>query len=585
MSSKTPTATQQPARDEATSAFVPIANLVPSPRNVRRTALSEAQLDELASSIALHGILQPLVVRPANDKGKLEIVCGHQRHAAATKAGLDRVPVILRDLDDGTALEIQIVENLQREGLQPIEEAEGYDWLIKSGVAKDELAAKVGKSKRYVYQRLQLLRLPSATRKAMREGRLATSVANLIARIPDNASQVAATKRLAASGTREAWSFRDAADHIQRTYMLRLRGAPFDTDDAGLVKAAGACSTCPKRTGNQRDLFPDVKSADVCTDPGCFRSKVDAAWARAKVEHEAAGLKVVDGAKAKKLVPWRGATPGGMVRLDGTCHEDPKHRNWGKLIRKAHMPPTTLVRTDHELVHLVDAKDARKAAIASGHKFDRRASSTSADATHRRERRIRAAARAAALANVVERVEGLKATALTTDMWRWLARAVVDEVWSEAVRSVAKRRELGGKGRDKGLDTFIRKAARAELRALVFEVLGTPEHRTASTCKLFGINLATHVARVRKAKAKPKRKTKGKSKSTPAAERGKRKATKRKVKATSKTKTTKRKTTRAATTAKRSAPTAKASTGSSTTEATSKTTSALPTRAEVVGSS
>jgi ParB/RepB/Spo0J family partition protein len=231
---------------------VALARLRESKTNPRRTFEPNA-MQELAESIRSHGVLMPLLVRPAGEA--FEIVAGARRYRAAQLAKVTEVPVRIRHLSDKEVLEVQVIENLQRADIHPLEEADGYRRLHeKHGYSIEDLAAKVGKSKGYIYARMKLCALVPEARKPFLGGTISPSVALLLARIPVPTLQAKAAKEVTA-GQLGPMSFRQAVDHIQREYMLRLSDGGFPTTDPDLVPAAGACSTCPKRTGNQADLF------------------------------------------------------------------------------------------------------------------------------------------------------------------------------------------------------------------------------------------------------------------------------------------------------------------------------------------
>jgi len=139
----------------------------------------------------------------------------------------------------------------------------------------DELAAKLGKSRSYVFGRLKLLSLVAKARDAAFDGTLSTSIALLVARIPAD-RQPQALKEILFGYGGEPMTHAAAFVHIKHHYMLELARAPFKITDATLLPAAGSCRECPKRTGANPDLFNDVKSADTCTDPTCFDAKVQA---------------------------------------------------------------------------------------------------------------------------------------------------------------------------------------------------------------------------------------------------------------------------------------------------------------------
>ena len=334
-------------------ASLPLAHITPSPSNPRKH-FDEAYLAELAGTIKDHGVLQPITVRP-NPRHKVgkpiyEIVVGECRWRAAKIAGLTEIPAFWRELDDRQVLEIQIVENLQRRDVHPLEEAEGYEQLMKRhGYTAEQLAEKIGKSKAYIYARLKLCALDAPARKAFYEGKLNPSTALLIARIPVPALQTEAMKEITAQNFRgEPMSYRGAAEHIQDRYMLRLDEAPFPRTD---------CAGCPKRTGNQKDLFPDVKSGDVCTDPACFDERKQAHAERLRAEAESRGQQIIEGKSAKKIMPSRHTLPndGDYVALDATCYDDDKYRSWRKLLGKDAPTPALLVNphTPGELIEVL----------------------------------------------------------------------------------------------------------------------------------------------------------------------------------------------------------------------------------------
>nr|CAD6618495.1 chromosome partitioning protein ParB [Rhizobium sp. Khangiran2] len=158
--------------------MVPIEHISRNPRNPRRQ-FDEADLQDLASSISQHGIVQPVVVRPVGDR--YEIIAGERRWRAAQLAGLHEIPVIVRDVDDRTALEIAIVENVQRADLNPLEEALGYDQLIAEyGYTQNDLGGIIGKSRSHVANSLRLLKLPEPVRDMLASGELSAGHARAL---------------------------------------------------------------------------------------------------------------------------------------------------------------------------------------------------------------------------------------------------------------------------------------------------------------------------------------------------------------------------------------------------------------------
>ena len=167
---------------------VPHDQVVPSPLQPR-THFIESPLDELVESIRQHGIIQPLIVRPVG--GKLELIAGERRWRAAGKLGLATVPVIEREASDRDVLEMALIENLQREDLNPMEEAAGYVRLAKEfAMRQDEIASRVGKSRASVANAMRLLDLHADVQLLVAQGRLTVGHAKAVLSIKDHAEQL-----------------------------------------------------------------------------------------------------------------------------------------------------------------------------------------------------------------------------------------------------------------------------------------------------------------------------------------------------------------------------------------------------------
>jgi ParB family chromosome partitioning protein len=157
---------------------VDLDSIVPGPMQPR-THFDEASLDNLADSIRTHGIVQPLLVRRRD--GGYELIAGERRWRAAKLAGISRVPVIVKEVPDDNLLEIALIENIQRENLNPIEEAQAYKKLIETvGLTQESLASRVGRDRSYITNYLRLLRLPDDVQQLVREGRLSTGHARTL---------------------------------------------------------------------------------------------------------------------------------------------------------------------------------------------------------------------------------------------------------------------------------------------------------------------------------------------------------------------------------------------------------------------
>lgn len=298
--------------------MVEIALIEESTTNPRKT-FDQVKLQELAASIAATGVHQPILLRPLpghrvpetwgfRRQGAplpaYELVAGARRLRACKFAKVTEVPAMIRELTDDQALEIQVIENLQREDVTELEEAEGYEVLMRQGnLNADQVGAKIGKSRSYVYARLKVLDLCQQARQALREGKIDFSRGLLIARIPDEALQLKALHFC----TDPDWEgdmpgYRECAAYVQKEFMLRLDKARFNIADATLVPDAGSCKDCTKRTGANPDLFADVKSADVCTSPPCFHAKEQAHAALMVEQAQAKGITVIAGKEAQELM-------------------------------------------------------------------------------------------------------------------------------------------------------------------------------------------------------------------------------------------------------------------------------------------
>ena len=174
---------------------LPINEIIPN-RDQPRKTFDEAALEELAESIKQHGVLQPLLVRPI-PSGVYQLVAGERRWRACRMAGLNKVPVVIKELTDTETMEIAIIENLQREDLNPIEEAEGLQALIdKCGYTQEEVAASVGKSRPAIANSLRLLRLPQEVRDMTKNGEISAGHARALLAFDNDAMMLEAAKNI-----------------------------------------------------------------------------------------------------------------------------------------------------------------------------------------------------------------------------------------------------------------------------------------------------------------------------------------------------------------------------------------------------
>ncbi|MCU0831535.1 MAG: ParB/RepB/Spo0J family partition protein [Rhizobiaceae bacterium] len=201
---------------------IAIGLVSPNPANPRR-AFNDAELADLAESVRAHGVVQPVIVRPAPGRpGAYELIAGERRWRAAQRAGLERIPVLIKPVDDKTALELAIVENVQRADLNAVEEAAGYQQLIDIyEYSQNDLAQVIGKSRSHVANTLRLLRLPETVRAHIISGALSAGHARALITAND-------PEGLAERVLREGLSVRD---------IERLAQSPAQQPTAPKIKA------------------------------------------------------------------------------------------------------------------------------------------------------------------------------------------------------------------------------------------------------------------------------------------------------------------------------------------------------------
>jgi ParB/RepB/Spo0J family partition protein len=292
------------ASDQGTYGLYEIAKLRASPDNRKR--FNEQALHELAESIKAMGVAQAILIRPVTpteeSPAEYEIVAGERRFRASKLAGKTHIPALCRKLSDLDAAKIRILENLQREDPHPMEEAEGYQLLmLQHGFTADQVAYEVNRSRSYIYGRLKLCSLGLEVRELFLDDKLSASTALLIARIPAWKLQAkAAQEILNPPYSSEPMSYRQAVNHVQQRYMLDLGTAVFSLTDAKLLASAGACTKCPKRAGNQPEVFEGV-SPDLCTDPDCFAEKKAAHYNATITAANKKGIPVHEAAEAHAM--------------------------------------------------------------------------------------------------------------------------------------------------------------------------------------------------------------------------------------------------------------------------------------------
>jgi ParB family chromosome partitioning protein len=262
-----------------------LSQLNESKTNPRRVFDGTA-LNELAASIRSQGVLSPLLVRPLTENG-FEIVAGARRYRAAQMAEQETVPVRIKNLTDAEVIEAQLVENLIRAEIHPMEEAEGFARLLALEEPKysiEQIAARVGKQPSFVAQRIRLIDLVPTAVDAFYANEIGVGHALLLAKLPVDQQEQALTAcfKEVYNGehkpARILLPVRNLQFWIESNVLLVLKDAPFDKRDAQLVPTAGSCADCSKRTGHNKLLFGDDlgKHGDQCVDPKCYQAKLAA---------------------------------------------------------------------------------------------------------------------------------------------------------------------------------------------------------------------------------------------------------------------------------------------------------------------
>ena len=320
---------------------VPLERIRESKTNPRRT-FDETKLAELAANIKLHGVLQPVLVRPlpGGEAGLYELVAGARRYRASKLAERETIPASVRELTDAECLELQLIENLQRADVHELDEARGYAALIEmqpDTYTVETLAEKVGRSEKYVYARLRLTHLVDEVQDAFYAAKLTVAHAFEIARLQPGDQrralaecfpQYKTTAAVLKDKKAEAVTVRSLREWIEREILLDITNAPFDANDATLLPAAGSCAACPKRTGNNPLLFPEIRHKSICTDRACYRAKVEALVQIRVKPLEEAGEKPL---RVSQAPAWQSTKPQPDVLYEG---------QYRRITKKAECPHT-----------------------------------------------------------------------------------------------------------------------------------------------------------------------------------------------------------------------------------------------------
>ncbi len=248
---------------------VPMASIVVVYNS--RTTFVESSITELAQSIAAQGLLQPISLMQKEERYIL--VAGERRFRACSQLGHTTISALVRPWDEKTFLSLQLIENLQREDLPPLEEAQGFAHMLQNGYSVEELTHLSGKSRSFVEKRLQLTHLIADWKTGIQDGSLSLSSALEIARLPE-AAQEKLYKLAGDSLSEDGYSARHLSALIERRILLNLSTAAFDKTDSELWTQAGSCQHCQKHTACQQFLFTEYETEnDQCLDAECYSQK------------------------------------------------------------------------------------------------------------------------------------------------------------------------------------------------------------------------------------------------------------------------------------------------------------------------
>jgi ParB/RepB/Spo0J family partition protein len=300
--------------------MIPLIEIRPDPNNVRKQ-FDEDEIAELAGSIKENGVLQPILLRPVmpskTSKTKYQIIAGERRYRAARLAGLKEILALVREMNDVEALGAQLVENLQRKDLHPLDEADSLlrlKELEKLGIS--DIAQRLAKPEQYVARRLSLTNLIEEARADLRKERITLAHALEICRLaPEMQAQALAacyenkivfdrnkqTYTHPPDKTMPARHVRYLREYLMANVYLNLHRAPFKQDDGRLREDGLTCLDCPQRTGRDKTLFADIENDSTCLNPDCFQAKL-----QRFVQIKKADLDEKNGKPAAFISTWYG---------------------------------------------------------------------------------------------------------------------------------------------------------------------------------------------------------------------------------------------------------------------------------------
>lgn len=240
-----------------------------------RTVFDEQRIAELACSIELQGVLNPILVRPINGSGAYHLIAGERRYRAAKSLQMKTIPCNVQEMDDETAAMARLSENLQREDLHPLDESKSYQRLIELDMKVEDIALKTGKPKNHVQQILRLQNLVEPAKDLFRKSKLELGHAKVLMDLHQDIQE----KSIKAISTHHGdfHYFKTTGDlivYINQSIKRSLSKALFDIESKTLHKKFGSCVGCPFNSSNTPGLFGTVNEDSVCTQPVCYDEKV-----------------------------------------------------------------------------------------------------------------------------------------------------------------------------------------------------------------------------------------------------------------------------------------------------------------------
>lgn len=254
---------------------VPLTEIVISPLNYRKYFDAKA-LEQFAVNLATHGVITPVMLRPM-PSGNYELIVGERRYRGSLMAGLQTIPAMIKDLSDDLVNEIQLAENLQRENPHPFHEAQAVSRMQQTGKSVEEIAARLGKSKTFVYSRIKLSGLIEPLQDMFLANKASVQEACEIATLSPQ-SQYEFYEEHCSDWQDD--DFELPGSYAVNRFRYDLTRAPFDIKDKNLVAEKGACTTCPLNSATLKTLFPEMAREAICSGGECYHNKCLRHYAR-----------------------------------------------------------------------------------------------------------------------------------------------------------------------------------------------------------------------------------------------------------------------------------------------------------------